>query len=84
MTSMYRIAVAASDGLAALNVFIETRFQLAEEVEKTDPAAAAEMRETWTHVWSTLADAPARALHVELHETPVPTPDLVRALVPVA
>lgn len=84
MHDLHAIAVAASDGLAALNTFIETRFALAEEVETTDPAAAEEMRSTWTRVWEVLADAPTRALHAELHEAPIPTPDLALALAPVA
>lgn len=84
MHDLHALAVAASDGLAALNAFIETRFALADELEATEPEAAAEMRATWTDVWECLADAPTRALHAELHEDPVRTPDLEHALAPVA
>lgn len=84
MQDLHAIAVAASDGLAALNLFIETRFAMADALADDEPEAAAEMRKVWTNVWETLADAPARALHAELHDDALTPADVVLTLAPVA
>jgi hypothetical protein len=85
MLDSHAIALAASEGISALNAFIETRFELADEIEATEPEAAAEMREIWTHVWEVLADAPTRAVTAELHEDPAHIKDpVLHALAPVA
>ena len=75
MQDFAQIVTEASNGLAALNRFIETRFALADEMEQDgDKQAADESRAVWSNVWSTLADAPTRAIHAEMQDLPQPAP----------
>lgn len=59
----------ALKGLDALSTFIETRFEIADNMEENGmEEAAAEVREVWAKIWGVVTGAPRRALLAELHD----------------
>lgn len=71
MLDYARTVTEANDGLAAINKFIGTRFELADEYEAQGKGKqAATIRETWTGVLTDLDMTLGRALAAEMLDLP--------------